>query len=138
MSIRNLIAKRPWILAVGAAALVVGWLASGLIGDRQVREARPGTESVGNVESVARVQISSRIAEPVTRMISVYGQTEPARTVEMAAETEGRVETVEAERGRAQPLDRGAELMADKAPFPKESGAIACALEISWKELKLV
>ena len=45
---------------------------------------------------------------------------------------------VKAERGRAQPLDRGAELMADKAPFPKEPGAIACALEISWKELKLV
>lgn len=106
MSIRNLIAKRPWILAVAVTVLVVAWLATGIVGPRAPGNARPGTVTVGNTETVTRVQVSSRIAEPVTRIISIYGQTEPARTVEMAAETQGRVEAVEAERGR--PVRQGA------------------------------
>ncbi len=100
MSMRNLIAKRPWILAVAMALLVVGWLASGLIGTREPAELTPGSTTVGEKPGAPRVQVSSMMAEPITRMISVYGQTEPARTVEMAAETQGRVEAVEAVRGR--------------------------------------
>lgn len=100
MSIRNLIAKRPWILAVAVSVVVVAWLASGSLGTRAPGNARPGTVTVGNTETVTRVQISSKIAKPVTRMIAVYGQTEPARTIEMAAETQGRVEQVGAVRGR--------------------------------------
>ena len=100
MSIRNLIAKRPWILAVGVSALVVGWLVSGNFGERDSRAKMPGSESVGTAEGLASVQIDLQMAEPITRMISVYGQTEPARTVEMSAETEGRVEIIGAVRGR--------------------------------------
>lgn len=100
MSIRNLIAKRPWVLAVAVLAVVVSWIATGYIGEREPPELMPGSTSIGDAESVARVQVISQVAEPITRMISVYGQTAPARTVEMSAETEGRVESVEAVRGR--------------------------------------
>jgi len=100
MSIKNLIARRPWILAVAVAALVVVWIASGSIGTRKPAELMPGSTEIGDTESIARVQVSQQHATPVTRMISVYGQTAPARTVEMSAETDGRVEAVEAVRGR--------------------------------------
>jgi len=100
MSIRNLIAKRPWLLAVAVSALVVGWLASGNFSERDHRAKMPGSVSIGTAEGLASVQIDRQIAEPITRMISVYGQTEPARTIEMSAETEGRVEAIGAVRGR--------------------------------------
>lgn len=100
MSIKNLIAKRPWILAVAVTAVVVAWLASGSIGTRKPADLMPGSTHIGDSESIARVQVISQVAKPVTRMISVYGQTAPARTVEMSSETEGRVEGVEAVRGR--------------------------------------
>jgi len=98
--ISNIIAKRPWILAVIVSVLVVGWLASGNFSERTHREKMPGSTSVGTAEGLASVQIGSQIAEPITRMISVYGQTEPARTVAMSAETDGRVELIGAVRGR--------------------------------------
>jgi len=95
-----MVAKRPWILAVVASLVVVAWLASGTLGTRKPAESMPGTVTVGHTDGMARVQVSLQIAEPVTRMISVYGQTEPARTVEISAETDGRVVAVEAVRGR--------------------------------------
>ncbi|MGI9342518.1 MAG: efflux RND transporter periplasmic adaptor subunit [Gammaproteobacteria bacterium] len=100
MSIGTVISKRPWLLAVAVAAVVMAWLASGYLGERKPPELMPGSTSIGDAESVPRVQIVSQVAKPVTRMISVYGQTAPARTVEMSSETEGRVEAVEAIRGR--------------------------------------
>jgi len=109
MSIRNLIAKRPWILAVAVSAIVIAWLASGSMGGRSTGPAYPGSDSVGDGEATPRVQVSSMIAEPVMRQITVYGQTEPARTVEMAAETQGRVVAVQAERGRQ--IKRGAVIL---------------------------
>lgn len=100
MSIRNLIAKRPWILAVAVSLVVVAWLASGRLGGREPIVEYPGGESVGESATTTRVQVNPMVAKPITRAITVYGQTEPARTVEMAAETQGRVEVVKATRGR--------------------------------------
>jgi len=100
MSIGNIISKRPWLLAVAVAAVVVAWLASGYVGEREPPELMPGSTSIGDADSIARVQVVSQVAKPITRMISVYGQTAPARTVEMSSETEGRVVAVEAVRGR--------------------------------------
>jgi multidrug efflux system membrane fusion protein len=39
-------------------------------------------------------------AEPISRYINVYGRTQPARTITISAETEGRVETIKARRGQ--------------------------------------
>jgi multidrug efflux system membrane fusion protein len=100
MSIGAVIARRPWILAVAVSAVVVAWLASGFVGEREPPELMPGSASIGDASRTPRVQVSTQVAEPVTRMISVYGQTAPARTVSIAAETEGRVTAVEAVRGR--------------------------------------
>jgi len=88
--------RRPWMIAVGLTAIVLVWLASGAL--------RPRTEPAGMaadppVEAAARVQIRAQKAEPVTRTIRIYGRTAPARTVELKAETSGRVTTIGVERG---------------------------------------
>jgi multidrug efflux system membrane fusion protein len=48
-------------------------------------------------------------AEPITRFISVYGRTAPARTITISAETEGRVENITAERGKR--VTKGASIL---------------------------
>ena len=50
--------------------------------------------------AVPRVQVRTQQARPVTRFISVFGRTAPARTVEIKAETSGRVEKLGAARGQ--------------------------------------
>ncbi len=89
--------RRPWTIAVGLTAIVVLWLASGAL--------RPTSETVADDAApapvaAARVQIRLRHAEPVTRTVKIYGRTAPARTVEMKAETSGRVTTLGVERGK--------------------------------------
>lgn len=139
MSISTQIAERPWILAVGVSLLVVIWMASGSIGSNS---ARVGTTPppVGATEGPTRVQISLRHAEQIIRYISVYGQTEPARTVEISAETEGRVESVVAVRGR--PLQKGAvilrlDLRDRKARLAQAEAGVAEARTSYEAQLKL-
>jgi multidrug efflux system membrane fusion protein len=97
--IRDQISERPWILAVAVSLLVVLWMYSGSFGPQELKTTE--TVGAGGSESGAltRVQVQSQFAEEVTRYISVYGQTAPARTITISAETEGRVKTIGADRG---------------------------------------
>lgn len=99
MNVREQISERPWILAVAVSLLVVVWVASGSLKPRQLETAdtvgAPGFEE----GALTRVQVRTQLAEPVVRFINVYGQTEPARTIELSAETEGRVEAIGVARG---------------------------------------
>ncbi len=99
MSLATRLYSRPWLLAGLVAAAVVLWLASGSIGGRRGGHA---PEPVGgDVQSTAtRVQVRAQRAESITRYISVFGRTAPARSVEIKAETNGRVEELQAARGQ--------------------------------------
>ena len=91
MRILETLTRRPWIIAVGLTVMVMLWLASGVLGGS--RPPKTGCrEPPAAAASTARVQIRAQQAEPVTRTISVYGRTAPARTVEIKAETSGRVD----------------------------------------------
>jgi multidrug efflux system membrane fusion protein len=101
MSLRNVVARRPWLLAVFVAALVGLWMLSGTLS----RESNPPLKSAADVESQAgtalsRVQVTVQTAKPITRFISVNGRTAPARSVDIKAETDGRVESIDARRGQ--------------------------------------
>ena len=91
------IASRPAWLAVALLALLAAWLLSGLLGPsrREVDTPAPAVRAA----AATPVQVARLAAEPVERTLSLSGRTAPARTVELKAETSGRVVTVGAARG---------------------------------------
>lgn len=100
MNFKKQIEERPWILAVSAALLVAVWLLSGLSDDQEIlgaQQVAAGGDTGAN--GLVRVQVRTQAAETVTRSISLYGQTAPIRSVDLNAETEGRVAQIAAERG---------------------------------------
>lgn len=105
----NALYTRPWLMAAAVAGAVALWLASGSIGERE-EHASSAMAVVPPPDAVAmRVQVELQQAEPVTRLISVFGRTAPARVVEIKAETSGRVERIAAARG--QQLRKGAVML---------------------------
>jgi len=98
--IKYIIAKQPWLMAA-AALLVVGiWMASGFI-DRDEDVATESGSTLGAATGPMRVQVDTRQAQNIERHINIYGNSEPARTVEMGTEAEGRVEEIYALRGQS-------------------------------------
>ena len=96
-NLRRTIARRPWILAVALAAAVALWMGSGLLGPQRTSQGNFATNM--DQAGLPRVQVRSQQAELITRYAEVYGRTAPARIVELAAETDGRVQAVPVERG---------------------------------------
>lgn len=101
MNIRETVARRPWLLAVFVASLVGLWMLSGTLS----RQSNPPLQSAADVAAktdapASRVQVAVQTAKPVTRFISVNGRSAPARSVQIKAETDGRVEVIDADRGQ--------------------------------------
>jgi multidrug efflux system membrane fusion protein len=109
MSIATRLYSRPWLLAGLVAAAVLVWLASGSLGDRGTEGDKGGVAAQPPSAATTRVQVRTQQAVPVTRYISVFGRTAPARVVEIKAETNGRIESLGAARG--QQVRKGAELL---------------------------
>ena len=101
MSLRQTLASKPWIVALGIIGLITVWMLSG-------NNEPPVLTNAGGVESpddfttpeLRSVQISVQEAEPIIRFINVYGRTAPARDVDIKAETNGRVEELGVRRGQ--------------------------------------
>lgn len=99
-AIRELLARltrNPWQLAAAVLVITAAWVGSGVLFPhrREPERAAPAATA----QSLPEVVVSDLRAEPVTRTITLFGRTEPARTVELKAETTGRVVSVGAARG---------------------------------------
>ena len=92
------VTRNPWMIAVGLAAIVVLWLASGAFTRESAATDAAVAKTPGSTAPL-RVQVLAQQAQPVTRTISVYGRTAPARQVEIKAETSGRVVALGIARG---------------------------------------
>lgn len=99
MSIAEKLYARPWLMAGIVAGVVVLWLATGSLGTRKSGDGK-SVAAQAEITAPTRVQVRAQQAEPVTRFISVYGRTAPARVVQMKAETSGRIEAFGAARGQ--------------------------------------
>ncbi|MBT8100090.1 MAG: efflux RND transporter periplasmic adaptor subunit [Gammaproteobacteria bacterium] len=88
---------RSWLLSAAIATLIAIWLLSGQFGDDSTDEqtARQSQRSVAQPQ----VRVRTQSAESVVRTIVVNGKTAPARIVHLAAETDGRVSRIGADRG---------------------------------------
>jgi membrane fusion protein, multidrug efflux system len=88
-----------YLIAAAITVGLAGWLLSGQLGsgDTSAKE-----ESAAVQESQARpvaVRVRQSVAEPVERELVVNARSEPARAVELRAETSGRVVAVGPKRG---------------------------------------
>lgn len=99
MNIKATIARKPWILAALVFLLVAIWMASGLRNERSLTTDTSQVKGPGDDSSILKVQVETVHAEPIQRLITVYGRTAPARTITISAETEGRVAKIGAKRG---------------------------------------
>jgi multidrug efflux system membrane fusion protein len=140
MRILETVTRRPWILAVAVTVAVVLWLASGALSRPGKPPALPASAATPGAAATPRVQVRAQVAEPVTRTISVYGRTAPARKVEIKAETSGRVTALGIARGEpataGQPLvkldlrDRAARLAQARAGVNEQQAAFAAQQEL--------
>ena len=88
--------RSPWYLSGAIVLALVIWMSSALFtsSDDLTTEADTPTE-----KPLQEVRVSEQQAEPVARFVTVYGRSQPARTVTLKAETAGTVTSVNAERG---------------------------------------
>lgn len=132
---KNTYASRSILLAVALTLAVVGWMASGslLDDDSPAAPSAAATQSARS-EQTRAVSVRDSEARPVTRRIVISARSEPNRTVEIAAETEGRVVSIDAERGarvtggqRIVGLD-----MRDRAARVDEAEALVAQRELEY------
>ena len=102
METRN-IRHKSWLVSAGIVVAITLWLASGQFG--AAGDDTDSNETVAVAAAKNAVRVRTQSAEEVMRTIVVNGKTAPARIVQLAAETDGRVEYIGAERGAS--LERG-------------------------------
>jgi multidrug efflux system membrane fusion protein len=98
MALGNINRFRSWFVSAGIIAVVTIWLLSGQLGGKEETE-QAMAEPVATATLRNAVRVRTQSAEEVMRTIVVNGKTAPARITHLAAETDGRVEYVGAERG---------------------------------------
>ncbi|MDX1515440.1 MAG: efflux RND transporter periplasmic adaptor subunit [Woeseiaceae bacterium] len=96
MQLDTLGKHRSWLISAGIAIVISLWMLSGQFGESQA-EQQPLAGPETTEKSSVRVRTQS--AEPVQRTIVVNGKTAPARIVQLAAETDGRVVRIGAPEG---------------------------------------
>jgi len=95
---------KSWFMSGGIVLVVTIWLLSGqLSGDEEAQQVMGSQARKAETENAVRVRTQS--AETVMRTIVVNGKTAPARIVNLAAETDGRIVYTGAERGAS--LEKG-------------------------------
>ncbi len=100
MNIKTTIAARPWILAVIVFTLLAVWMSTGILfSEPDFKDEASQVQSASSTGGPVSVQVETLVAEPIVRMVRVNGRTAPAREIMIAAETEGRVEAINARRG---------------------------------------
>ena len=104
MQFDNINRYKSWLISAGIVFLVTVWLVSGQIGANDYDE-QPSTAEQTTAGAKSAVRVRTQSAEDVMRTITVNGKTAPARVVHLAAETDGRIEHIGAERGAS--LERG-------------------------------
>lgn len=104
MAFGNINRFRSWFVSAGIITVVTIWLLSGQLGGNEKTE-QATAETVATTTLRNAVRVRTQSAEEVMRTIVVNGKTAPARIAHLAAETDGRIEYIGAERGAS--LNRG-------------------------------
>lgn len=90
---------RSWLVSAGIAVAVTLWLISGQFSDEDETSEQTSAAVGSSKTAKDAVRVRTQSAEQVLRTITVNGKTAPARVVHLAAETDGRIEYIGANRG---------------------------------------
>jgi multidrug efflux system membrane fusion protein len=99
MEYGNIEKYKSWLLSGGISVAVALWLISGQFGESRESGTPVENASAEAAASKSSVRVRTQSAEKVLRTITVNGKTAPARIVNLAAETDGRIESIGADRG---------------------------------------
>lgn len=99
MNFSTLSQYKSWLISGGIIVAVAFWLLSGQLGGSDAANTQGDKVSAEVPETQGAVRVRTQSAENVQRTITVNGKTAPARTVELSAETDGRVLSIGADRG---------------------------------------
>jgi len=99
MNLGKLKQFRSWFISAGIVLLVTVWLASGQVSSDAPEEAPRSVITSTAPTQQSSVRVRTQSAEEIMRTIVVNGETAPARVVDMAAETDGRIEYIGVDRG---------------------------------------
>ena len=99
MNLGKLKQFRSWFISAGIVLLVSVWLASGQVSSDAPEEAPRSVITSTAPAPQSSVRVRTQSAEEIMRTIVVNGETAPARVVDIAAETDGRIEHTGVDRG---------------------------------------
>jgi multidrug efflux system membrane fusion protein len=91
---RQWLAQRPYIVAIVISAILMLWMASGVMKAQEVPASKKQDEVI-----IPQVKVSTKYAESINDTVGLYGRTEPDRITTLKAEISGKVEEVLAKRG---------------------------------------
>lgn len=92
--------KSSYIIAAVVALSVTVWIVSGQIGETRSTEGVTAMPSQAQAEEVLpRVRVRELVAQERVNELKLFGRTEAERTVDLMAETSGRVASIEVEKG---------------------------------------
>ena len=118
--------RKTYIIATLIALAIGLWLASGYLGQEEpvrhgtLAEKNSQSEAAAEDKSPTRVRARISQAQPYTASVLVRGRTENKRSVDVRAETQGRVET--------RPVEKGTRV---------ETGALLCRLAVEDRNASL-
>ncbi|MES2627277.1 MAG: efflux RND transporter periplasmic adaptor subunit [Pseudomonadota bacterium] len=123
------------ILSLTIVVAVALWMASGLLGNDPEASAITATETASAEDAIQQVRVQQFDATEVAREVVVSGRTEPNRMVEVRAETDGTVISINAERGAI--VAAGAPLLTldirDRNARLAEAAALVAQRELEYK-----
>lgn len=88
------LAERPYIIAISITIVLVLWMASGALKERDVVDQQSKKDNV-----LPRVKVETLYADTINDTIELYGNTEPDRISTLKAEIAGKIKSVFAKRG---------------------------------------
>jgi multidrug efflux system membrane fusion protein len=91
--------KTSILIATLLAVVAAGWIASGQIGSSEPQPAQSIAATPPDVQRKMSVRVREIVARPLVREVTITGETQASRHVEMRAETEGQIEQVLVRRG---------------------------------------
>ena len=136
------LSKRPWIIAVVIAVLLLAWLFSG---DRFVARDDVEPDQPATTNDLARVEIQWLEAQPMQRQHVVQGQIEAWRRVELRAQVSGSVQNLDQDKGSRvaadqlllsiSPDDRPAQVARSEADVRQRQSDVTAAKRLRERSL---